>query len=201
MLVECMTFHDKKMPDPNIILKPKKSNINKAQPIYNTQKSKKLSTINIEDLEEEETLHLMKNQEEITLAEKIIKRKQEEQENKKKEVLKKLNKPKNIDINKFLTRSVVYEQKKNFDLEQKRFNNLDEEAKLCQDKPLLSHKTEEMCKTLYKKPIYERTKEIIKNREKKIDDLKKDEYNVNKKLRNKKNKKANNIMYKINQNE
>ena len=32
-----------------------------------------------------------------------------------------------------------------------------------------------MCKTLYKKPIYERAKEIIKNREKKIDDLKKDE--------------------------
>ena len=94
------------------------------------------------------------------------------------------------------------EQKKNYDLEQTRFKKLEEESKFCKERPLLSHKTEEMCKTLYKKPIYERAKEIIKNREKKLMILKKDEYNINKKLRNKKNnKKGNNSMDKINQNE
>ena len=132
MLAECMIFHDEKMPDPNIILKPKESKTNKAQPRHSKQKPKKLSIVNIEGLEqlkqlEEETLQLLKEQEEETLAEKVLKRKQEEQENRKKEILKKLNKPKNIDIKKFLTRSIVYEQKKNFDLEQKRFKKLEEE--------------------------------------------------------------------------
>ena len=202
MLAECMIFHDEKMPDPNTILKPKESKANKAQPRYSKQKQKKLSIANIEGLEqlkqlEEETLKLLKEQEETTLAEKVLKRKQEEQENRKKEVLKKLNKPKNIDINKFLTRSVVYEQKKNFDLEQKRFKKLEEEAKYCQDRPLLSPKTEEIYKSLDKKNL--NTREI---KEKNINDRKKWKSNYNTLLRGKNNKfkNENNSMDKIKSN-
>ena len=210
MLDEFMQFNDKKMPDPNLIIKPKEYkpiNTNKTPTSTHSQRPKKQSIVNLEGLEElkkleEETLKLIKEQEALSLAEQILKRKEEEDEMKRREILKQLHKTKTIDLNKFLTRSVGYEQKKNYDLEQKRFQKLEEESKFCKERPLLSHKTEEMCKTLNKKPIYERTKEIIKNREKRIDELKNDEYNINKKLRNKKNNKnKGNSMDKINQNE
>ena len=202
-----MNFNDKKMPDPNMILKPKEQKIKKEQP--RIQKPKKQSIVNIEGLEElkkleEQTLQLIKEQEALSLAEQILKRQQEEQENKKKEILKQLHKPKNINIKKFLTRTIGYEQKKNFDLEQKRFKKLEEETKLCKDIPLISTKTEQMCKTLNKKPIYERTKEIIEKKEKNLNDLKNKDYTYIKKLRGRnnknksRNKKMNNSMDNIN---
>ena len=194
MIEEFMVFSDKKMPDPNLILKPKE--IKKYSPPSQTQtplqiqRPKKQSIINLEGYDElkkleEETLNLIKEQEALTLAEKVLKRQQDEQDKKKREILKQLHKSKNIDLNKFLTRAVGFEQKKNFDLEQKRFKKLEEESKLCKERPLLSHKTIEMCKTLNKKPIYERTKEIIENREKNLKQLKNKDYKYNKKLRNK----------------
>ena len=148
-----MTFNDKKMPDPNEIYKPQISKSNKEQAPTKIQRPKKQSIVNIEGLEElrkleEETLKLIKEQEAMTLAEQILKRQQEEQENKRREILKQLQKPKNVNLKKFLTRTVGYEQKKNYDLEQKRFKQLEEETKICKDKPLLSHRTAEMCKTM-----------------------------------------------------
>ena len=199
MLAELMTFNDKKMPNPNEIYKPQISKSNKEQAPTKIQRPKKQSIVNIEGLEElrkleEETLKLIKEQEAMTLAEQILKRQQEEQENKRREILKQLQKPKNVNLKKFLTRTVGYEQKKNFDLEQKRFKQLEEETKICKDRPLLSHRTAEMCKTMYKKPIYKRTKEIIEKREKRINDIKNKDYS---KLRSKK-KKLNKSMDNIN---
>ena len=194
MLDEFLHFNDLKMPDPNTILKPKREDKYKP-PIQNQiQKQKKPSLGSVESTEEfnelkkleEETLKLIKEQEALSLAEQVLRRQQEEQDIKRKEILKQLHKTKHMDLNKFLTRAVGYEQKKNYDLEQKRFKQLEEETKICKERPLLSEKTEEMCKTLYKKPIYARTKEIIEKREKKINDLKKDDYNVNRKLKMKK---------------
>ena len=190
-----MNFNDKKMPDPNIILKPKELKIKKEQP--RIQKPKKQSIVNIEGLEElkkleEQTLQLMKEQEALSLAEKILKRQQEEQENKKKEILKQLHKPKNIDIKKFLTRTVGYEQKKNYDLEQKKFKKLQEETKLCKDFPIISPNTGKMCKNINQKPIYERTKEIIEKKEKNLNDLKNKDYKSIQKLRGRNNKSRNN---------
>ena len=209
MLDEFMNFNDKKMPNPNEILKPKEYIIKKEQPKNIIKKPKKQSIINLDGMEElkkleEETLKLIKEQEALTLAEQILKRQQDEQDRKRREILKQLHKTKNVDINKFLTRSVGYEQKKNYDLEQKRFKQLEEETKLCKERPLLSRKTAEMCKTLYKKPIYERTKEIIEKREKNLNELKNKDYKYNPKLRSaknkskSKNKKANNSMDNIN---
>ena len=136
--------------------------IKKQQP-SRVQKPKKQSIVNIEGLEElkkleEQTLQLIKEQEALSLAEQILKRQQAEQENKKREILKQLHRPRNIDIKKFLTRTIGYEQRKNFDLEQKRFKKLEEEAKYCQDRPLLSPKTEEIYKSLDKKNL--NTREI-----------------------------------------
>ena len=208
MLDEFMTFNDKKMPDPNMILKPKqpKPIKNKEDSMGKIQRPKKQSIVNLEGIEElkqleEETLKLMKEQEALSLAEQVLQRQQKEQDRKKKEILKQLHKAKYIDLNKFLTRTEGYEQKKNFDLEQKRFKKLEEESKLFKERPLLSQKTAEMCQTLYKKPIYKRTKEIIENRQKKLNELKNKDYKYNKKLRNKnnksKNKKENRSMDKI----
>ena len=212
MLDEFMKFNDKKMPPPNTILKPKDI-YSKKVPVQvqnRPQKPKKQSIVNIEGLEElkqleEETLKLIKEQEALSLAEQIMRRQQEEEENKRREILKQLHKTKTVDLNKFLTRTIGFEQKKNYDLEQKRFKKLEEESKLCKERPILSNKTEKMCKISNKKPIHERTKEIIEKREKKINDLKYDDYNVSKKLKLKKmnkdkNAKANNSMDKINMN-
>ena len=196
MLDEFMNFNDKKMPDSNEILKPKEYSIKKEQLNNIIKRPKKQSIVNLEGMEElkkleEETLKLIKEQEALTLAEQILKRQQDQQDKKRREVIKQLHKTKNVDINKFLTRSVGYEQKKNYDLEQKRFKQLEEENKLCKERPLLSTKTAEMCKTLYKKPIYERTKEIIENRKKKLNELKNKDYKYNPKLRSAKNKSKN----------
>ena len=189
-----MAFSDKKMPDENLILKPKEikkySPPSQEQTHIQIQRPRKQSTVNLEGYDElkkleEETLNLMKEQEAFSLAEKVLKRQQEEQDKKKREILKQLHKSKNIDLDKFLTRAVGFEQKKNFDLEQKRFKQLEEESKFCKDQPLLSHKTIEMCKTLNKKPIYERAKEILEKREENLKQLKNKDYKYNKKLRNK----------------
>jgi hypothetical protein len=203
MLDEFVSFNDKKMPDPSMVLKPKKEKIYKPPPLPNKNLEINNQKKSINDLEgeeelkkiEEETLKLLKEQEALTLAEQVLRRQQEEQEAKKREILKQLHKNRNVDLNKFITRSVGYEQKKNYDLEQKRFKKLEEESKLCKEKPLLSNKTIQICKTLKKKPIYERAKEIIEKREKKLQLLK------NNKNYNKKVKKINKSMDDINKHE
>ena len=203
MLDEFVSFNDKKMPDPNMVLKPKQEKIYKPPPIHEKNIEINNQKKSINDLEgeeelkkiEEETLKLLKEQEALTLAEQVLRRQQEEQEAKRREVLKQLHKNRNVDLNKFITRSVGYEQKKNYDLEQKRFKKLEEESKLCKEKPLLSNKTIQICKALKKKPIYERTKEIIEKREKKLQLLK------NNKNYNKKVKKINKSMDDINKHE
>jgi hypothetical protein len=203
MLDEFVSFNDKKMPNPNMVLKPKQEKIYKPPPLPSKNIEINNQKKSINDLEgeeelkkiEEETLKLLKEQEALTLAEQVLRRQQEEQEAKKREILKQLHKNRNVDLNKFITRSVGYEQKKNYDLEQKRFKKLEEESKLCKEKPLLSNKTIQICKTLKKKPIYERAKEIIEKREKKLQLLK------NNKNYNKKVKKINKSMDDINKHE
>lgn len=192
-----MAFNDKAMPEPNSI---KNSKIDKKRPSVLFQKLKKKSIVQIDGLEElkeleNETLKLIKEQEELSLVEQVQKRQKEEKEkkeNKKREILKKLEKPKKIDIDQFLTRIVKYEQKKNFNLEQKRYKQLEKESHLFADKPILTPRTYEICKLLNKKPITERTKDMEERSEKRVNSMK----NTNdSKLRSKKNnKRLNNSM-------
>lgn len=51
------------------------------------------------------------------------------------------NKPKKININKFLTKFICYEQKKNFNLEKKRFQKLMEQQNLLTEKPNITSKS------------------------------------------------------------
>ncbi len=198
-----MTFQGKEIKDPNIILKPKEYSINNFKPIIKNQNPKNENLLEIEELKklkelqelENQNLELIKEQEELIIPEQINKTKLKE--NKKSKELKKIQKPKKIDLNKFLTRIVGYEQKKNLNLEQKRFKKLEEENKICKDTPLLSPRTYEICKTLNKRPITEIAEDLTEKKEKK-------KYNFidkdNNKLRNKKNfnKRLNNSMENIN---
>lgn len=185
-----MAFNEKAMPELN---STKDSKIDRMRPSVLFQKLKKKSIVQIDGLEElkeleNETLKLIKEQEELSLVEQAQKRQKEEKEkkeNKKREILKKLKKPKKIDIDQFLTRIVKYEQKKNFNLEQKRYKQLEKESHLFADKPILTPRTYEISKILNKRPITERTKDMAERSEKR----------VNSKLRSKKiNKRLNNSM-------
>ena len=193
-----MAFNEKTMPEPN---STKDSKIDRMRPSVLFQKLKKKSIVQIDDLEElkeieNETLKLIKEQEELSLVEQAQKRQKEEKEkkeNKKREILKKLKKPKKIDIVQFLTRIVKYEQKKNFNLEQKRYKQLEKESHLFADKPILTPRTYEISKILNKRPITERTKDMAERSEKRVNSNMK---NTNdSKLRSKKiNKRLNNSM-------
>lgn len=207
-----MCFSDKKMKDPNFILKPTpvtmKEQLKRERASFILRKKQSIKSVDGYDefvKLDKATLNLMKEQEAMSLAEKVLKRQQEEIDAKRREILKQLNKKKYFDLNKFLTRTAGFEQKKNFDIEQKRFKKLEEESKFCKEKPLLSHRTIEMCKLLNNKPIYERTNEIIEKRKKNINELKKKVYNSNDKLRTLNNTskyrriKANNSMDNLNE--
>ena len=164
-----MSFKGEKMPPPL-----EKAPIYKWNMILSKSKEKSLnskySKFNIDSLDDNED-------EEMTLAEKVLQRQLEEKEKleeKKRKILKELHKKKKrLNIKKFLTREAGYEQKKMYNLEQKRLKELEEENKNFKDKPLLSIKTIEICKNKKekKKPIYLRTREIIENRQKNLENL------------------------------
>ena len=62
-------------------------------------------------------------------------------------------------------------KKKLYLSEQKRFKELEEENKKFIDKPILNEKTIEICNNINKnkKPIYLKTKEILENKEKNLE--------------------------------
>ena len=171
MLEEFMAFNGEKMPRlegkiPTYIWN-KKLNKSLDKSIYTTKYSK----LNMESLEE-----FKEEEEEMTLAEKIYQRQMEEKERleeKKRKIIKELHKKKRINLKKFLTRETGYEQKRQYNLEQKRFKELEIENRNFKDKPLLSAKTIEIIDSTKnkKKPIYLRTREILENRQKNIENL------------------------------
>ena len=62
-------------------------------------------------------------------------------------------------------------KKKLYLSEQKRFKELEEENKKFKDQPILNEKTIEICNNINKnkKPIYLRTREILENKEKNLE--------------------------------
>ena len=187
MLEEYMAFTGVKMPSPDEKLPVYKWNMkynNKSKDKSLNTKFSKLSMESLDDIIEEE----------MTLAEKVLQRQLAEKqklEEKKRKILKELHKKKKINVKKFLTREAGYEQKKIYNIEQKRFKELEEENKNFKDKPILSNKTKEICKNdkTKKKPIYLRTKEILENRQKNLENLnikikkdKKEENRLNKSM-------------------
>ena len=183
MLEEFMAFNGEKMPRFERKIPSYKWNIKLNKSLNKSIYATKYSKLNMESLND-----FNEEEEEMTLAEKIYQRQLEEKERleeKKRKIIKDLHKKKRINLKKFLTRETGYEQKKQYNLEQKRFKELEEENKNFKDKPLLSPKTIEIIDSSKKKkkPIYLRTREILENRQKNIENL-----NIKIKKENKTNK-------------
>ena len=76
-------------------------------------------------------------EQEMSLVEKVMKDNQKKKQNQKKKKKKKnYIKKKKINVKKFLTREIGYEQKKLYSSEQKRFKELEEENKKFKDEPI-----------------------------------------------------------------
>ena len=162
MLEEYMAFNGRTMPPLEKPIYKWNIKLNKSM---NKSIYSKFSKFSMESLEES-------IEQELTLAEKIMQRQQEEKqklEEKKRKILKELHKKKRINLKKFLTRETGYEQKRIYNIEQKRFKELEEENKNFKDKPLLSSRTLELIKTKKIKPTYLKSRQIIENKQKNIE--------------------------------
>lgn len=114
----------------------------------------------------------IKHEPNLTLLEQINNRKKEDNIKRKKKLLKQLHEKKTINLEQFLTRGKIYEQKKNFRLEQERFKKREKEIEISQQKPFLSLRTLQICKTLANKdPIYKRTTQIQTDKKENLENL------------------------------
>lgn len=107
-----------------------------------------------------------------TLGDKVLMRKKKEEEKKRKaEIYKELHKNKKMNLHQFLSRVQNYEQKKKYNLELKKFNQLQKETASLQDKPKLSYNTLKICQTIPKEPLYKRTDDVLKEHDQEIKNL------------------------------
>ena len=109
---------------------------------------------------------------EPTLGDKILLRvKKEEEKKKKSEIYKELNKNKKMNLHQFLSRVQKFEQKRKYNLELKKYKQLQKETESLQDKPKLTYNTLKICKAMPKDPLYKRTNQILDEHEKEIQNL------------------------------
>lgn len=132
-----------------------------------------------EEKQKKEDLTIKEN-EKMSLAEKIRQQRLLEEKSKQKEkYIKELHKSRKVDITKFLTRNKMKEQKRLFNIEKERNELIEKEREEIQEKPKISEESIKICLTKRrKKPIYLRTQSIIEERKKKIEELKKERYNL-----------------------
>lgn len=117
----------------------------------------------------------IKENEKMSLAEKIRQQRILEEKLKKKEkYIKELHKSRKVDLTKFLTRNKKKEQERIYNIEKERNELIEKERKELQEKPKISEISKKICLTeKTKQPIYLRTQSIINEKNKKIEELKK----------------------------
>ena len=174
MLNELMDFEGVTKEAPKII--PKRPSL-KSVPRQSKIDFLETSKEEIEEIVEappiiEEKIEI-KEKKEITLGEKILLRqKKEENEKKRKsELYQKLHKNKKMNLHQFLSRVQNYEQKKKYNLELRKYKQLQKEAESFQDKPKLSYNTIKICNTITHEPLYKRTNEVLEKHEKELKNL------------------------------
>ena len=84
----------------------------------------------------------------------------------------KKKKPKKININKFLTRELCFEHKKNYNIEHKRFQQILKEKYFLTEKPNLTSRSIENWKNSKKNPLFKRVIETLNLKKKRFLDLK-----------------------------
>lgn len=169
MLSELYSFNGIKKASPPKKTEPKKEKITKQKSRNTKQQSE-----NLHD-ESSVSLELKKEEENISLANKIKQWNLEEERKKKQKekLLNELHKTKKINLKKFLNRTLNYEQKKQYNIEMRKIKQLQNERDTLLDHPTLSKKTYDLCKEKKKKPLYLRTNEVIEERNKEIENLSK----------------------------
>jgi len=179
MLDELLEFeHIKKIPP-----KPPKKNANKAniKKVPSKSQSTQQKTVIIynptEEYTQKDTYHDVPTtfnsmNRTPTLGDKVLMRKKKEEEKKRKaEIYKELHKNKKMNLHQFLSRVQNYEQKKKYNLELKKFSQLQKETASLQDKPKLSYNTIKICQTMPKDPLYKRTKNVLEEHDQEIKNL------------------------------
>ena len=120
----------------------------------------------------------------MSLAEKIRQQRLLEEKQKQKEkYIKELHKTKKVDVEKFLTRNKIREEKRLYNIEKERNELKQKEQNLLQEVPTISKNSMIISLTDRKKPLYLRTQYILEEKEKKLNELR-DKY----KLKSKKKK-------------
>ena len=76
-----------------------------------------------------------------------------------------------MNLHQFLSRVQNYEQKKKYNLELKKYQQLQKETESVQEKPKLSYNTIKICKTITHEPLYKRTNEVLEEHEKELKNL------------------------------
>ena len=168
MLDELMDFTEKtKIP----------TKVEEKKPVFKSGSSNTIKNSILEVSKEEilkDPINISINKE-LTLGEKILlrKKKEEEEKRRKAEKIKELKKNKKMNLHQFLSRVQKYEQKRKYNLELKKYKQLQKERENLQDKPKLSYNTLRICQTMQKEPIYKRTNKILDEheREREIENL------------------------------
>ena len=114
----------------------------------------------------------IKENEKMSLAEKIRQQRiLEEKQKQKEKYIKELHKSKKVDLEKFLTRNKIREERRLYNIEKERNELKQKERSLLQEKPTISKNSLIISLTDRKIPLYLRTQYIIKAKEKKLNDL------------------------------
>ena len=143
------------------------------------------NSLSIEEKKKLEDLRIKEN-EKMSLAEKIRQQRLLEEKQKQKEkYIKELHKTKKVDVEKFLTRNKIREEKRLYNIEKERNELKQKEQNLLQEVPTISKNSMIISLTDRKKPLYLRTQYILEEKEKKLNELR-DKY----KLKSKKKKKV-----------
>ena len=141
------------------------------------------NSLSIEEKKKLEDLRIKEN-EKMSLAEKIRQQRLLEEKQKQKEkYIKELHKTKKVDVEKFLTRNKIREEKRLYNIEKERNELKQKEQNLLQEVPTISKNSMIISLTDRKKPLYLRTQYILEEKEKKLNELR-DKY----KLKSKKKK-------------
>ena len=114
----------------------------------------------------------IKENEKMSLAEKIRQQRLlEEKEKQKQKYIKELHKSKKVDLEKFLTRNKIKEQKRLYNIEKERNELKEKEKSLLQETPKISKNSIIISLTDKKMPLYLRTQYIIESKNKKLEEL------------------------------
>ena len=114
----------------------------------------------------------IKENEKMSLAEKIRQQRLlEEKEKQKQKYIKELHKTKKVDVEKFLTRNKIREEKRLYNIEKERNELKEKEKSLLQETPKISKNSIIISLTDKKMPLYLRTQYIIESKNKKLEEL------------------------------